>query len=90
MPIHIVQLEERPRRKREGLRIGAVRRVPRKPKGSMYDVWLPELAPSQELFKQRHDLQLPNSSGVTARRCGPSLISKHLIAMLARSHTRRR
>lgn len=50
MAIRIVQLEERPRRKREGLRIGAVRRVPmRKPKGCMYDIWLPELAPSQKL-----------------------------------------
>ena len=54
MAIHIVQLEERPRRKREGLRIGAVRFVPRrKPKGSMFDVWLPELAPSKELLSER-------------------------------------
>lgn len=51
MATRIVQLEERPRRKREGLRVGAVRYVPmRKPKGCMYDIWLPELAPSKELL----------------------------------------
>ena len=84
MPIHVVQLEERPRRRREGLRIGAVRFVPmRKPKGSMYDVWLPELAPSKELLSQRLDLQprqLLRRYGAEMRR---SPVAKHLIALLA-------
>lgn len=51
MPIRVVCIRDR-RRRGEGLRIGTVRRQPMfKPKGSMYDVWLPELAPSSELIK---------------------------------------
>jgi uncharacterized protein YeaO (DUF488 family) len=56
MPIHIVRLGS-PRLKGEGLRIGAVRRPPRGvPKAefatrNFYDVWYPELAPSEELLK---------------------------------------
>ena len=49
----------------------------------MYDVWLPELAPSQELFKQRHDLQPPQFFRRYRAEMRKSLISKHLIAMLA-------
>jgi uncharacterized protein YeaO (DUF488 family) len=54
MAIHVVRLGA-PRGSREGLRIGTVRRPPRGvPKQDyarrdFYDVWLPELAPSQEL-----------------------------------------
>lgn len=54
MPIAVVKLGS-PRRVNEGLRIGTVRRPPRGvPKGEFasrdfYDVWLPNLAPSQEL-----------------------------------------
>ena len=52
--LQIVQLGS-PRRKGEGLRIGAARRPPRGVKKKdyarldYYDVWLPELAPSQKV-----------------------------------------
>ena len=57
MAIRIVQLGT-PRLRGEGLRIGAVRRLPRGvPEGryakeDWYDVWLPNLAPSQQLISQ--------------------------------------
>jgi uncharacterized protein YeaO (DUF488 family) len=56
MPVHVVRLGS-PRIDGEGLRIGTVRRPPRGvPKAEFasrdyYDVWLPELAPSEELVK---------------------------------------
>jgi uncharacterized protein YeaO (DUF488 family) len=56
MPIHVVQLGSL-RAEGEGLRIGTVRRPPRGvPKAefvsrNFYDVWFPELAPSEELRK---------------------------------------
>jgi len=56
MPIRVVRLGS-PRLPGEGLRIGTVRRPPRGvPKTDFasrdfYDVWLPELAPSEELLK---------------------------------------
>lgn len=56
MAIRIVQLGA-PRAPGEGLRLGTVRRPPRGvPKTeyasrNFYDVWLPELAPSEELVK---------------------------------------
>jgi uncharacterized protein YeaO (DUF488 family) len=56
MPIRIVRLGD-PRAADEGLRIGTVRRPPRGvPKADFaardfYDVWLPEVAPSEELLK---------------------------------------
>ena len=56
MPVHVVRLGS-PRRHGEGLRIGTVRRPPRGvPKAEFaardfYDVWLPDLAPSDELVK---------------------------------------
>lgn len=56
MPVHVVRLGS-PRGAGEGLRIGTVRRPPRGvPKGEFasrdfYDVWLPEVAPSEELLK---------------------------------------
>jgi uncharacterized protein YeaO (DUF488 family) len=56
MGIRIVRLGS-PRAPKEGLRIGTVRRPPRGvPKAEFasrdyYDVWLPELAPSEPLFK---------------------------------------
>ncbi len=55
MPISIVRLGS-PRKGNEGLRVGTVRRPPRGvPKTKFaeldfYDVWLPNLAPSQELL----------------------------------------
>jgi uncharacterized protein YeaO (DUF488 family) len=56
MAIRIVQLGS-PRASNEGLRIGTVRRPPRGVSKSefasrnYYDVWLPNLAPSEEVFK---------------------------------------
>jgi uncharacterized protein YeaO (DUF488 family) len=56
MALRIVRLGE-PRLKAEGLRIGTVRRPPRGvpksdfAKRDFYDVWLPELAPSEALLK---------------------------------------
>jgi len=56
MPIRIVRLGS-PRAKGEGLRIGTVRRPPRGvPKDQwaardLYDVWFPNLAPSEPLLK---------------------------------------
>ena len=57
MPIHIVRLGS-PRAAGEGPRLGTVRRPPRGvPKAEyasrdLYDVWLPELAPSEALLKR--------------------------------------
>jgi uncharacterized protein YeaO (DUF488 family) len=57
MTIRVVRLGS-PRTPGEGLRIGTVRRPPRGvPKAehasrNFYDVWLPELAPSESLVKQ--------------------------------------
>jgi len=57
MAIRVVRLGS-PRAKGEGLRIGTVRRPPRGvPKAEyasrdFYDVWLPNLAPSEGLLKQ--------------------------------------
>lgn len=54
MPIRVVRLGS-PRTEDEGLRLGTVRRPPRGvPKAEFakrdyYDVWLPDLAPTQEL-----------------------------------------
>jgi uncharacterized protein YeaO (DUF488 family) len=56
MAIHVVRLGT-PRTRGEGLRIGTVRRPPRGvpksqwAKRNFYDVWLPELAPSEALVK---------------------------------------
>jgi uncharacterized protein YeaO (DUF488 family) len=56
MTIHVVRLGT-PRDAGEGLRLGTVRRAPRGvPKSEhasrdFYDVWLPELAPSEDLVK---------------------------------------
>jgi uncharacterized protein YeaO (DUF488 family) len=56
MPITIVRLGS-PRNAKEGLRLGTVRRPPRGvpkseyAKRDFYDVWLPNLSPSQALIK---------------------------------------
>jgi uncharacterized protein YeaO (DUF488 family) len=56
MSVHIVRLGS-PRGKSEGLRIGTVRRPPRGvpktefAKRDFYDVWLPDLSPSDALVK---------------------------------------
>jgi uncharacterized protein YeaO (DUF488 family) len=57
MPIRVVRLGS-PRATGEGLRLGTVRRPPRGvPKSEFasrdfYDVWVPDLAPSEALLKQ--------------------------------------
>ena len=57
MSIRIVQLGS-PRVRGEGVRLGTVRRPPRGvpksdfAKRDFYDVWLPDLAPSQELMEK--------------------------------------
>ena len=57
MPIHIVRLGS-PRGRHEGLRIGTVRRPPRGVAKSQwarrdfFDVWFPNLSPSEPLLKQ--------------------------------------
>jgi uncharacterized protein YeaO (DUF488 family) len=57
MAIRIVRLGT-PRARGEGLRIGTVRRPPRGVKktayasGNWFDVWLPDLAPSQALLRR--------------------------------------
>lgn len=57
MAIHVVRLGS-PRTPGEGLRLGTVRRPPRGvPKSEhasrdFYDVWLPDLAPSEKLVKE--------------------------------------
>jgi uncharacterized protein YeaO (DUF488 family) len=56
MSIHVVRLGS-PRLEEEGLRIGTVRRPPRGVpkvelvKRNFYDIWLPDLAPSEEVLK---------------------------------------
>jgi uncharacterized protein YeaO (DUF488 family) len=62
MSAHIVRLGS-PRAKSEGLRIGTVRRPPRGvpktefAKRDFYDVWLPDLAPSDALVKAAQNAQ---------------------------------
>ena len=62
MAIRVVRLGD-PRRKGEGLRIGTVRRPPRGvPKAEyasrdLYDVWLPNLAPSEALLKMTQPVE---------------------------------
>ncbi len=64
MTIRIVRLGS-PRHPGEGLRIGTVRRPPRGvPKsefasGDWYDLWFPNLAPSEDLFKQARAAATP-------------------------------
>lgn len=74
-----------PRRRGEGLRIGVVRYPPRgKPRGSLYDAWLPELSPSKELiteWKERPELTRWWLRRFRAEMSKP--MPKHLIMMLA-------
>jgi uncharacterized protein YeaO (DUF488 family) len=65
--VHVVRLGS-PRGKHEGLRIGTVRRPPRGvPKDQFarrdfYDVWLPDLAPSEALLKSAQSAVLDERS----------------------------
>ena len=73
MPISVVRLGS-PRLAGEGVRIGTVRRPPRGvPKSAFasrdfYDVWLPDLAPSEALLKQGQPADDERSWQVFARR----------------------
>ena len=77
MAINVVRLGTS-RHRGEGLRLGTVRRPPRGvPKAQFatrdfYDVWLPELSPSQTLVPSRFGRTTPSrgrpSSGSTAPR----------------------
>ena len=73
MAITIVRLGA-PRAPKEGLRIGTVRRPPRGvPKSefarrNFYDVWLPNLSPSEALLKQAKAAQDVESWSIFARK----------------------
>jgi uncharacterized protein YeaO (DUF488 family) len=71
--IHVVRLGS-PRSRREGLRVGTVRRPPRgvprtqHATRNFYDVWLPELAPSGRLVRLALDASDERSWGAFAKR----------------------
>jgi uncharacterized protein YeaO (DUF488 family) len=95
MSIRIIRLGS-PREKGEGLRVGTVRRPPRGvPKSDyatrdFYDVWLPNLSPSQDLMKEGKSSQDEESWSVfkkkfRAEMTGPDA-SKVLDLLAALSH----
>jgi uncharacterized protein YeaO (DUF488 family) len=74
MALRIVRLGS-PRQPGEGLRLGTVRRPPRGVRKTeyasqnFYDVWLPDLAPSEELLKSARSVSppaLPGAGGTDA------------------------
>lgn len=73
MTMRIVRLGD-PKVKGEGLRIGTVRRPPRGvrkqdyAKKNIYDVWFPNLAPSETLLKEASPLDDPGHWKVFKRR----------------------
>lgn len=73
MTIHIVRLGS-PRKSNEGLRIGTVRRPPRGVRKedyvsrNIYDVWFPNLAPSESLLKEASSLKDAKSWKVFKRK----------------------
>jgi len=73
MPITVLRLGS-PRKPDEGLRLGTVRRPPRGvpksefSKRDFYDVWLPNLAPSQELVSMAQASQDERSWNTFKRR----------------------
>jgi uncharacterized protein YeaO (DUF488 family) len=91
MAIRIVRLGS-PRVSGEGLRIGTVRRPPRGvPKTEyasrdLYDVWLPELAPSEALLKQAQQAKDERAWRAFVRRYRAEMNrpeAKRLLALLA-------
>ncbi|MFZ2490905.1 MAG: DUF488 family protein [Thermoanaerobaculia bacterium] len=91
MGIRIVRLGE-PRAKGEGLRIGTVRRPPRGVPRSefasrdFYDVWLPDLAPSEELVKSAQSAESDAQWNAFTRKYRAELArpeKKHVIELLA-------
>jgi uncharacterized protein YeaO (DUF488 family) len=92
MAIRIVRLGT-PRAPNEGLRLGTVRRPPRGvrkedyAKRDFYDVWLPELAPTQELLSTALSQEFKTFAG-KYRREMKQPAAQHLLATLAAlSHT---
>lgn len=90
MAVSIVRLGS-PRGEREGLRIGTVRRPPRGvPKDEFatrdfYDVWLPELSPSQALVSQAQRAQTDRewaAFGRAYRKEMSTPSARHLIELL--------
>ena len=93
MAIRVVRLGT-PRAKNEGLRLGTVRRLPRSVKKTDYaklnyfDLWLPELAPSEKLFAQARSAPMTASRWAKLARAyrremqQPS--AQRLLALLAR------
>ena len=91
MAIRIVRLGTA-RTRGEGLRIGTVRRPPRGvPKAQyasrdLYDVWLPELAPSEELLKAAQRAGTESEWRVFTRRYHAEMkqpAAAHLLDLLA-------
>lgn len=86
MTIRIVRLGSK-RLPHEGLRIGTVRRPPRGvPKSEysardLYDVWLPNLAPSEELLKQAHAAAVADDE-----RAWKSFVRRYRVEMKAPEH----
>jgi uncharacterized protein YeaO (DUF488 family) len=78
MAITIVRLGS-PRKTKEGLRIGTVRRPPRGvpkseyAKRDFYDVWLPNLAPSLKLLKEAKAAHDRKSWATFARKFGSEM-----------------
>lgn len=95
MAIRVVRLGS-PRAAGEGVRIGTVRRPPRGvPKDEyaqrdLYDVWLPNLAPSEELLKRRRVASDERAWRSFAARCRAEMkrpeASRVLDALAALSH----
>ncbi len=91
MPIRIVRLGS-PRHPGEGLRIGTVRRPPRGvPKDQFasrdfYDVWLPGVAPSEDLVKQARTSETEAEWKAFVRRYRAEMKrpeARHLLDLLA-------
>ncbi len=91
MAIRVVRLGS-PRAPGEGLRIGTVRRPPRGvPKDEFasrdfYDVWLPEVAPSEELVKQARATETEAEWKAFVRRYRAEMKrpeARHLLDLLA-------
>jgi uncharacterized protein YeaO (DUF488 family) len=92
MPVRIVRLGS-PREPGEGTRIGTVRRPPRGvPKAQFaaqdwYDVWYPNLAPSNEAVKQAQAAATPQEWAAFERRYRAEMATpdhRHTLALLAR------
>ncbi|MFT3812574.1 MAG: DUF488 family protein [Acidovorax sp.] len=92
MPIRIVRLGS-PREPDEGTRIGTVRRPPRGvPKEQFaaqdwYDVWYPNLAPSDATVKLAHAATTPQDWAAFARRYRAEMATpdnRHTLELLAR------